>query len=173
MISVTDAARTLEERGLLTRRRTKFSPRVIDHIAEILGRPTPDDLAEFYAENIDYICHAAAHVPVWNDWIGFGSPDRDFFTCLPEAIPIFSDGSGSLYGLDLASNDPHPAVYFFDHIDQYAFPSWAAGSSLASFMLILGEQGRAYDEGWPIGWERDIDPGIEHCPRAGPDWVYD
>ena len=88
-----------------------------------------------------------------------------------QAVPIFSDGAGSLYGLDLSSGMTSPAVYFFDHEDLFERPRWAAGSSLGRFLLLLGQHDRAVDEGRAPGWERGIDPDIDKCSRAPPIWL--
>lgn len=134
-------------------------------MAEILNLPIPSELADLYSENIQYIFDAECHVPVWNDWIGFGKTDLEFWNSLPNAVPIFGDGCGSLFGLDLLSEGPRHAVYFFDHSDSFEFPRWAAGSSLATFLLILGDMDRALEEDWPEGWELKIDPDLAHCRR--------
>jgi hypothetical protein len=46
-ISVSEAARQLEERGLLTRERKDHSDKVIEHVRKLLGRELPPDLIEF------------------------------------------------------------------------------------------------------------------------------
>jgi hypothetical protein len=38
-------------------------------------------------------------------------------------------------------------------------------------LLLLGQHDRAIDEGRAPGWERDIDPDIDKCPRAPPIWL--
>lgn len=88
------------------------------------------------------------------------------------AVPIFFDGSGSLFGLDLGEEkDRVPAVYFFDHADGFGRPRWAAGSSLGAFLLLLAESDRALRNGRPARWELSIDPDIDKCPRAPPIWA--
>lgn len=87
-----------------------------------------------------------------------------------EAVPIFLDGSGSLFGLDLSAGDSPPAVYFFDHEQEFAAPQWAAGSSLGAFRLLLGDSDRAHQGGRPLKWELEIDPDLEHCTRAPAIW---
>jgi len=49
---VSEAARQLEERGLLKRERQDHSERVIEHVGNLLGRELPPDLASFYRERI-------------------------------------------------------------------------------------------------------------------------
>jgi hypothetical protein len=88
-----------------------------------------------------------------------------------QAVPIFSDGAGSLYGLALTSGVASSAVYFFVHEDLFERPRWAAGSSLGHFLLLLGQHDQAIDEGRTPGWECDIDPDIDKCPRAPPIWL--
>jgi hypothetical protein len=172
MISVSEAAHQLEKRGLLTRRRRKFEIQVIDFVSEQLGRPVPPELAEFYAENIDYICDAGAICPTWNPWVGFEPVYPDLWNALPDAVPLFTDGNGSLFGLDLLDAGPRRGVYFFDHIDSFKFPAWPAGSSLATFLLFLGDRDRALQEGWPDDWMEKIDPEIKNCPRVEPRWGW-
>jgi hypothetical protein len=86
------------------------------------------------------------------------------------AVPIFSDGCGSLYGVDVSSVTDHPAVYFFDHEDGWEKPAYAAGSSIGTFLLLLAEHDIALDEKRPSGWELAIDPDLDKCPRAPPIW---
>jgi hypothetical protein len=88
-----------------------------------------------------------------------------------QAVPIFFDGAGNLYALDLSSGVASPAVYFFDHEDLFERPRWAAGSSLGHFLLLLGQHDQAIDEGRAPGWELGIDPDIDKCPRAPPIWL--
>jgi hypothetical protein len=85
-------------------------------------------------------------------------------------VPIFFDGCGSLFGLDLASGDTTPAVYFFDHADEFAKPRWAAGSSLGAFLLLAADHDQAYEENWPERWQLAIDPDLDKCPRAPAIW---
>jgi hypothetical protein len=87
-----------------------------------------------------------------------------------QAVPIFFDGCGSLYGLDLSSGDLTPAVYFFDHEDEFSKPHWAAGSSLGAFLLLLADHDRAYRENWSERWQLAIDPDLDNCPRAPAIW---
>ncbi|WP_141653169.1 SMI1/KNR4 family protein [Phenylobacterium immobile] len=152
--------------------KTKFSPRVIDYMAEIIGQPIPDELAEFYSENIESICQFSSYVPVWNEWIGFRSSEREFWQSIPQAVPLFSDGCGSIFGLDLQYPGPRHGVYFFDHIDRFKFPSQPVGSSLATSLLILGDWDRALQEGWPDDWMEKIDPEIKNCLRVEPKWGW-
>lgn len=88
-----------------------------------------------------------------------------------DAVPLFGDGCGNLYGLDLTLGVEVPAVYFFDHERSYEKPEWAAGSSVGAFLLLLADSDRAYAEGWPSRWELGIDPDIEKCPRAPAIWA--
>jgi hypothetical protein len=90
-----------------------------------------------------------------------------------KAVPIFSDGCGSLYGMDLSKITDHPAVYFFDHEDGWEKPAYAVGSSIGTFLLLLAEHDIAIDEKRPARWELAIDPDIGMCSRAPPIWLAD
>lgn len=171
-VPVKEAARQLEKRGLLLRRREDQSARIVERVRELLGgHPLPADLVEFYRERIDSLGEFTAQVPSWNERVGWRCSD-DLVTRLlnAQAVPLFDDGCGSLYGLDLTPGAEAPAVYFFDHEDDFKAPSWAAGSSLGTFMLLLANKDRAYAEGWPAKWQLEIDPDIERCPRAPAIW---
>ena len=171
-IPVPDAAAQLEARGLLTRRRDDHSARIIAHVRHLLCRELPTDLIAFYRERIARVGEFTAQAPTWNDHVGWRSRDAIVTQLLPaEAVPVFDDGCGSLYGLDLTPGVEIPAVYFFDHEDGFEKPGWAAGSSLGAFLLLLAESDRAHDEGWPPGWQTRIDPDITNCPRAPAIWL--
>lgn len=170
-ISVPEAARQLEERGLLTRERKDDSVRIIQHVRNLLGRELPSDLIDFYRERIATLGEFYAQTPGWNDRVGWRSPDSLVTGLLhAEAVPLFDDGCGNLYGLDLQPGVNTPAVYFFDHERGYEEPEWAAGSSLGAFLLLLADSDRALAEGWPSRWQLKIDPDIENCPRAPAIW---
>lgn len=161
-ISVAEAADALERQGRLQRHRTSQVDQIIERISEALGITVPGDLEDFYRSRISRIADSNAIGLVWTDWV----------TKLlhAQAVPIFFDGCGSLYGLDLTGGNSTPAVYFFDHEDQFSKPHWAAGSSLGAFMLLLADQDRAYRENWPDRWQLSIDPDIDKCPRAPAIW---
>lgn len=158
-ISVTDAARDLEAQRVLVRFRKDYSARTIEGVSRKIGRTLPVSLEEFYRQNIKSVGE-------------FNAVDIDSATDLlhAHAIPIFSDGCGSLYGVDLLNIDENPSVYFFDHIDEYEKPHWAAGSSIGTFLHFLANHDRAIQEQWPENWQLSIDPDIERCPRAPPSW---
>jgi hypothetical protein len=171
-IPVSEAARQLEDRGLLVRERQDHSVRIVAHVRTLLDRPLPEDLVDFYRERIAKIDELSARSPGWNDWVGWRSPDSLVTELLhADAVPLFGDGSGNLYGLDLTPGIETPAVYFFDHENGFEKPEWAAGSSLGAFMLLLAVNDRAALENWPPRWELAIDPDIEKCPRAPAIWA--
>lgn len=62
-----------------------------------------------------------------------------------DAVPLFNDGSGNLFGSDLLSENGPPAVYFFDHEVGFEKPAYAAGLALGPFMLLLAQQDRVLD----------------------------
>jgi hypothetical protein len=125
---------------------------------------------DFYRERIATLGAFYAQTPEWNDRAGWRSPDSLVTRLVhANAAPLFDDGCGDLYGLDLTPSEA-PAVYFFDHEDGFERPRWAAGSSLGAFLLILANTDRAHAEGWPERWELNIDPDIENCPRAPAIW---
>jgi len=170
-IDVAEAVRTLEAQGRVKRDRTDHSERIIARISEQLGRALPPDLEAFYRARIARIGDSNAIAPIWNDFVGWRPMAVDSTKLLHvQAVPIFFDGCGSLYGLDLASGDATPAVYFFDHEDEFSKPHWAAGSSLGAFLLLLADHDRAYRERWPERWELSIDPDLDKCPRAPAIW---
>lgn len=170
-VPVAEAALDLERRGLLTRDPKDYSDRIIDHVGSLLGRDLPPDLIAFYRERVATLGEFYAQVPEWNDWVGWRSPSSLVTTLLhAEAVPVFDDGCGNLYGLDLTADIEARAVYFFDHESGFREPEWAAGSSLGAFMLLLADKDRAYTEGWPPKWELKIDPDLERCPRAAAIW---
>jgi hypothetical protein len=170
-IDVAVAAKELEQRGLLRRHRADNSERIIDHVSQQLGRKLPADLEALYRERIARVGDFAAIAPVWNDRVGWRPVAVEATRLLSsQAVPVFWDGCGSLYGLDFSAGDNVPAVYFFDHEDEFATPQWAAGSSVGAFLLLLGDSDRADREGWPPKWELAIDPDLERCPRAPAIW---
>lgn len=171
-IPVSEVARRLEDRGLLEREYNDHSGRIIEHVRTLLGRELPSDLIAFYRERIASIGEFTAQTPLWNDHVGWRSSVSLVTRLLhADAVPLFDDGCGSLYGLDLTSGVAVPAVYFFDHEDSYERPHWAAGSSLGAFLLLLADGDRAHAEAWPQKWELSIDPDIEKCPRAPAIWA--
>ncbi|MCE2987611.1 MAG: SMI1/KNR4 family protein, partial [Phenylobacterium sp.] len=116
-ISVREACRSLEAQGAL-RRRLRGSPDgLVAYVRELLGDQMPADLEALYREGVEAIGDFRAVIPKWNE-----RPERRreglLRALLPaQAVPIFSDGAGNLYGLDLSSGAASPAVYFFDHED--------------------------------------------------------
>jgi len=173
-ISVSDAAHQLEARGLLVRSRRSHAEEVIAHVRALLGQELPQDLADFYREGIEQVDDYFAATPEWNDHVGWRSPDTLITQLLhTKAVPLFGDGFGNLYGLDLTVGVEPPAVYFFDHEQSYASPEYAVGSSLGTFLLLLADHHRAYAEGWPEKWQLTIDPNIDKCPRAPAIWAAD
>jgi hypothetical protein len=175
-ISVADAAGLLEQRGTLTRGRSDHSARVIERVSELLGRELPQDLADFYRERIERVGEFWAISPIWNDRVGWRTSDTVVNELLnAQAVPIFGDGCGNLFGVDLTPGVEVPAVYFFEHEGPYPFakPEYAVGSSLGAFLLLLADHDRALDERWPAKWELSIDPDIDKCPRAPPLWLAD
>jgi hypothetical protein len=170
-ISVAKAAKELEARGLLKRTRADQADRIIAHVRAQLGRELPADLEDFYREGIARVGEFEAVAPLWNDHAGWRPVAIETTRLMhAKAVPIFLDGAGSLFGLDLSAGADTPAVYFFDHEESFNAPQWAAGSSLGTFLLLLADGDRAHREGWPPKWELAIDPDIEKCPRAPAIW---
>ncbi len=171
-IAVSEAAKILEARGALRWARKDHSDWVIDFVAGQIGQPLPADLAEFYRANIEKIGDFNTTIPIWDPHMGSVADDADIGRLLPaKAVPIFGDGCGSLYGVDLSSGEESPAVYFFDHENAFEFPSYAAGSSIGTFVLLLAEKDDAHRDGRPPNWALAIDPDIDKCPRAPPVWL--
>ena len=172
-ITVSEACRRLEAQGVLRRLLKDQSEGIVQQVREVLGGRMPADLEALYRERVASIGDFLAILPTWNarpEWRREG----EIRALAPaQAVPIFSDGCGSLYGLDLSAGDQRPAVYFFDHEDLFDRPRWAAGSSIGHFLLLLGQHDQAIEEGRSPGWERSIDPDIDKCPRAPPLWLAD
>jgi hypothetical protein len=169
-VTVHEACRLLETQGALRRRPGGNPDGLVAYVRALLGDQMPADLEAFYREGVEAVGDFRAILPKWNE-----RPERRregmLRALLPaQAVPIFSDGAGNLYGLDLSTGAATPAVYFFDHEDLFERPRWAAGSSLGRFLLLLAQQDQALEEDRTTGWERDIDPDIDKCPRAPPIW---
>lgn len=170
-IEVSEAAQRLEQRGLLVRSPPIDPDRLITYAQQQLGQDVPDDLQQFYRERIARVGDFRSIVPVWSDHAGWRPLAFPLTMLMPAgAVPIFSDGCGSLYGLDLSAGEGVPAVYFFDHDREFKTPQWAAGSSLGAFLLLLADGDRAQEEAWPPKWELQIDPDLESCTRAPAIW---
>jgi hypothetical protein len=170
-IEIADVARQLEQRGELERSRFDHAARIISHVRQQVGQALPSDLEDFYRERITRVGDFSAITPIWNDRVGWRPVAVEATQLLrAQAVPIFSDGCGSLFGLDLSSGDSSPAVYFFDHEDEFQGPRWAAGSSLGAFLRLLADGDRAQQEGWAPRWELAIDPDLDQCPRAPAIW---
>lgn len=145
---------------------------VIDRVSDLFGQDLPEDLKAFYRERIDRVADFSSYIPTWNDWVGW--PDGDEWIIEwreAGAVPLFSDGCGNSWALDLTAGDRTPAVYFFDAITDRGTPQYAAGSTLARFLLLLAEHDLAFHEDRPRGWEKRLDPEIDRCPRAPPEWL--
>ena len=173
-ITVSDATQKLEAQGTLRRARRNQSDWVIDFVSRLIGRSIPTDLADFYREHIEQIGGFGTTVPVWNEHVGRITNDAFIEILLPaRAIPIFDDGCGSFFGVDVSRATDHPAVYFFDHEHAFKYPAYAAGSSIATFLLLLAEHDIALREKRPERWELTIDANLDRCPRAPPIWRAD
>lgn len=169
--SVTAVIASLEGAGQLRRGSAKRSDERAAYVSAAIARPCPPDLAEFYGASVAQVADFLAILPEWTAGGGWRSRHADVTALLHvDAVPIFLDGAGSLYGADL-SNGGGSAVYFFDHDDGFARPRWAAGSSIATFLRLLAEHDRAIEEGRPQGWELSIDPDLVNCSRAPPIWL--
>lgn len=171
-IRVTEALRQLEGRGVVERFRHARAQHIIPYVEALVGRPLPEDLIDFYREEIARVDYCTAISPVWNDRMGWRTPDTLVTELLHvNAIPLFYDGCGNKFALDLTPGIETPAVYFFDHEDLVEAPAWAAGSSLGAFLLLTADHDRALDENWPEKWQLKIDPDLDKCPRARAIWA--
>lgn len=170
-LSIADVANELEQRRALIRARADHSAQIIERVSEEIGQQIPQDLEAFYRERIARVGDFLAISPIWSERVGW-RPGMVETTLLlaAQAVPIFSDGCGSFYRVDLDTGDATPAVYFFDHQDDFGKPRWAAGSSLATFLLLLADGDRAHREKWPSKWELAIDPALDRRPRAPAIW---
>jgi hypothetical protein len=171
-LTIADVAGQLESEGLLIRDRSGRSGDVAEQVRQEIGRDLPRDLKAFYREGIARVGDFLAVAPVWRGRAGWAQGSTETTRLLHAgAVPIFSDGCGSYYGLDLQAGEGTPAVYFFDHEDEFRSPRWAAGSSLARFLLLLAQADLAQDENRPARWELAIDPDLERCARAPAIWA--
>jgi len=102
-ITVSDAARILEERGNLKRSRKDQSEWVIGFVSRLIGRTIPKDLAEFYRERIERIGDFGTTIPVWNDHVG-RVPSRP---CYPQRPSRFST---TVAGVSSAWMFPEPPI---------------------------------------------------------------
>lgn len=170
-ITVSEACHLLEAQGALRRLPKDQSEGIAQQVRELIGGPIPADLEALYRECVESVGDFAAILPKWNERPEWRRDGRLKALLPAQAVPIFSDGSGSLYGLDLSSGDERPAVYFFDHEDLFEKPHWAAGSSIGHFLLLLAQHDQAMGEGRSAGWELSIDPELDKCPRAPPIWL--
>jgi hypothetical protein len=174
MITVDEAVQSLEARGLIEREPKDQAERVIGYVSGLIGRPIPADLAAFYRARIKWLGDFTTITIVWNQRVGWLTHHSWIEKLLPaKAIPIFDDGCGSLFGVDVSEITDHPAVYFFDHESEYKIPNYAAGSSIGAFLLLLAEHGAALEQKRPHGWELAIDPDLDKCSRAPPIWLAD
>lgn len=171
-ISVEEAIQKLEGRGMLIRRARNQSEKIIELASELIGHRPPTDLVDFYRANVAEVGEYFATTPVWNQRVGWIKRDWVMDRLLPlQAIPIFDDGCGSLFGVDISTDNDHPAVYFFDHETRLEGVDYAAGSSIGAFLLLLAEQSATFGQHRPPGWQLKIDPDIDKCARAPPIWL--
>lgn len=169
--SITAVVAALGAAGQLQRGSEKHADDRAAYVSAAIGRPCPADLAEFYGASVSRVADFLAILPEWTEGGGWRSRHADVTALLhADAAPIFLDGAGNFFGADLSSGG-RCAVYFFDHEDGFARPRWAAGSSIAAFLLLLALHDRAVAEGRPQGWELSIDPDLDRCSRAPPIWL--
>jgi hypothetical protein len=171
-ITVDQAFEALNARGVVEQN-PRFQPEMlIKYVERLIGRPAPKDLCDFYRKRISRVGDFNSVIPIWNSYAGWVSKGWGLDMLLPaKAIPLFGDGCGSVWGVDVSSPDDHPAVYFFDHEDRSETPSYAAGSSIGTFLMLLADHDHAIEEHWPPDWSLKIDPDIGKCPRAPPIWL--
>jgi hypothetical protein len=171
-IAVDHAFQVLTPLGVVEQNQHIQPEMLIKYVERLIGRPTPEDLCDFYRKQISRVADFTSVIPIWNSYTGWVSKGWDLDMLLPaKAIPLFGDGCGSVFGVDVSTEHEHPAVYFFDHENQYEKANYAAGSSIGAFLLLLAEHDQAIDERRPPGWQLTIDPDIDKCPRAPPIWL--
>lgn len=170
-IPVDQAVRTIDAQGLIRRRKRDESEAIISHVRDLLGVPLPNDLECFYRESIERVGPFLAVSPRLNGRMGWDA-DQDETICQlsgAAAVPVMFDGVGNLYALDLDPAAQVPGVYLYDHEREFALEH-IAGTSLGSFLLILGDIDRALADDWPDGWQLRIDPDLDKSPKAPPEW---
>lgn len=102
MSSIADVAKALEQRHELVRARVDHSAQIIEHVSDEMGQQLPEDLKAFYRERIARIGDFLAVAPIWSERAGWRAGMVATTALLPaRAVPIFSDGCGSFYGVDL------------------------------------------------------------------------
>lgn len=135
-------------------------------------RPLPDELLAFYGLGIVRVADFNAVIPKRTARDGWQDAHDALGSLEPlDAVPLFSDGAGSYFAADITRPAPNAAVYFFDHIERDKGPHWAAGSSVARFLLLLASHDEAIEKQWSDGWELSIDPDLDKCERAPPIWL--
>jgi hypothetical protein len=171
-ISVREAIQRLDRQGLVVRSKELFLESMIAHIVFHLGQPLPSELEALYRERVARIAAFKADLPHRWGRMGFGYRGANWIKeRLPvQAISIFGDGCGNEFCLDLSPGERGGAVYFFDHEVGFEEPQWAAGSTLGRFLMLLSLHDQSYQENWEPGWELEIDPDIDICPRARAIW---
>lgn len=171
-IPVADAMSQILGRGLVKRFRNPEADEMVSFVQALIGRRLPEDLIDFYQEGIADIGDYGAVAPAWKDHLLWRVPDELFIDLLEvNAVPLFYDGCGNRFALDITPGVETPAVYFFEWADDDKTPAWAAGSSLGAFLLLAADHHRAFKENWPDKWELKIDPDIDKCPRARAIWA--
>lgn len=92
-ITVAEAVSRLDERGVLDRIRHPQAEEIIPYVEALIGRPLPTDLADLYQLGVAQIVDFDAILPVWNDRVGWRTPDSLVTELLhANAIPLFGDG---------------------------------------------------------------------------------
>jgi len=173
MLTLSYAIRELERRRLLTHSRAGSGNDFVLRVEALIGAPLPPEAIELYRAEITSIGEFAAVLPAKRGSHGWQAGADDAVRSLlhVDALPLFFDGCGNLFGLDLTAGASRRAVYFFDHERGFAKPEYAVGSSIPAFLLVLADHDRAIAERWPQGWELEIDPDLDKCPRAPPIWL--
>lgn len=112
VVSFAEAVRALEARGQLTRHKYGGdATRLKLMLTEVFGPQHPGELAEFYGQAIASLGEFHAVSPGWSDRCGWGE-SAEILSDLMDvgAAPLFNDGCGNIYGLDLTADDATPAV---------------------------------------------------------------
>lgn len=132
---------------------------------EMMRRPMPEVARPLYARGVSRVGEADFINPAWEGWrntVARTIEVKQESGC----APLFYTDGASYFGLDLTGADEHAAVYFFDHSGHLYKPDWAAASTLAHFLVRLGELTEEYNPWSDLDGLLSADPNVANLTRA-------